>query len=347
MLDFIYYPVSAILWFWHKVFGFLLDPASGYAWALSIIFLVFTLRALLFKPFVHQVRAMRKMQEFAPKIRELQAQHGDDREKLAREMQKLQLEQGFNPLGGCLPMLVQIPVLFGLFHVLNGFKPGAPSNFVFNADEVASFVAADLFGAKLSNHIVQPAEVLANFDTDRFHMLLVGIPLMIAAAIATHFTARHSVQRQTAEQADNPQAQMMNRMTLWIFPMFAIIGGPFLPLAILLYWLANNFWTLGQQRVVFGRIDQEEAAKQAESTTVVESTVVTAEREDSPAAEADPAQRTETPQQIDAAPATDSDAETPRTAPSERVEAAQDQPGETPGVIEDRSRDADKPGETR
>ncbi|MGW5642911.1 membrane protein insertase YidC [Saccharopolyspora sp. NPDC003752] len=310
MLDFIYYPVSAILWFWHKVFGFVLDPASGYAWALAVIFLVFTLRALLFKPFVHQVRSMKKMQEFAPQIRELQAKYGDDRQKLAAEMQKLQAEQGFNPISGCLPVLVQVPVFIGLFHVLSGFKPGAPSNFIFNADDVASFVAADLFGAKLSNTISQAPEVLATFGTDRWDMMLVGVPLMIAAAIATHFTARHSVQRQTADAAANPQTAIMNRMTLWIFPMFAIIGGPFLPLAILIYWLANNFWTLGQQRVVYSRIDREEAAL-AGAPAVVESTAV----------------------------------ETDTTRSADPV--AKDEPGEIPGVIEDRSRDADKPGESR
>ncbi|GAA0507994.1 membrane protein insertase YidC [Saccharopolyspora thermophila] len=309
MLDFIYYPVSAILWFWHKVFGFVFDPASGYAWALAVIFLVFTLRALLFKPFVHQVRSLKKMQEVAPQIRELQAKYGDDRQKLAAEMQKLQLEQGFNPLSGCLPVLVQVPVFIGLFHVLNGFKPGAPSNYIFNADEVASFVAADLFGAKLSNTISQSAEVLASFGTDRTSMMLVGVPLMIAAAIATHFTARHSVQRQSAEAAQNPQTAVMNRMTLWLFPMFAIIGGPFLPLAILIYWLANNFWTLGQQRVVYRKIDREEAARTG-APAIIDSTAV-----EGTIRPADP--------------------------------AAKDQPGEVPGVIEDRSRDTDKPGESR
>ncbi|MDA3644582.1 membrane protein insertase YidC [Saccharopolyspora indica] len=315
MLDFIYYPVSAILWFWHKVFGFLLDPASGYAWALSVIFLVFTLRALLFKPFVHQVRSMKKMQEFAPQIRELQAKYGDDRQKLAMEMQKLQSEQGFNPLSGCLPVLVQVPVFFGLFHVLNGFKPGAPSNYIFDANDVASFVAADFFGAKLSNTISQSPEMLAAFGTDRIEMMVVGVPLMIAAAIATHFTARHSVQRQTADAAAQPQTAVMNRMTLWIFPMFAIIGGPFLPLAILIYWLANNFWTLAQQRLVFSRIDREEAA-QAGAPAVVESTVV----DTTPVPEADT---------------------------GDAADTTKDQPGEIPGVIEDRSRDTDKPGETR
>lgn len=328
MLDFIYYPVSAILWFWHKVFGSFLDPASGYAWALSVIFLVFTLRALLFKPFVHQVRSMKKMQDVAPQIRALQEKYRDDRQRLAQEMQKLQSEQGFNPVSGCLPMIVQVPVFIGLFHVLRGFVPGAPSNFVFNSADVSSFVEADLFGAKLSNTISQPAEQLASFSTDRPSMLLVGVPLMIAAAIATHFTARHSVARQTSDAASNPQAAMMNRMTLWVFPMFAIIGGPFLPLAILLYWLANNFWTLAQQYVVYRKIDREEA-QQAGSASVVESTATGS-----------------TTAEASAVDSTTVSSTTVSSAPRSGT-AGDEKRDETPGLIEDNGRDTDEPDQVR
>ena len=129
MLNFIYYPVSAIMWFWHKAFGYVFGEASGAAWALAVVFLVFTLRALLYKPFVHQVRSMRKMQEFAPEMQKLKAKYGNDRQKLTAEMQKLQSQQGVNPLGGCLPVLVQVPVFIGLFHVLREFKPGKTENY--------------------------------------------------------------------------------------------------------------------------------------------------------------------------------------------------------------------------
>ncbi len=71
MLDFIYYPVSWILWVWHKVFAAIpfLGPDSGITWALSVVFLVFTLRAILYKPFVKQVRTTRQMQELQPQIK--------------------------------------------------------------------------------------------------------------------------------------------------------------------------------------------------------------------------------------------------------------------------------------
>ncbi|MQA16108.1 MAG: membrane protein insertase YidC [Pseudonocardiaceae bacterium] len=272
MLDFIYYPVSAIMWFWHKVFSALpfLGPVSGISWALSVIFLVFTLRALLIKPFVSQVRSMRKMAEFAPEIQKLKKKHGDDRQKQAAEMQKLQSEHGFNPLGGCLPIFVQLPVFFGLFHVLRMFnRPGLTyeqniqiPNYVFPASDVKSFLDARLFGAPISGWITMPADQLSAFaGVTRVDMALVAVPLMILAGILTHMTSRHSVARQTEAQAANPQSAIMNKVMLYLFPIGVVVGGPFFPLAILLYWLSNNGWTLGQQYVIYRKIDAEEAEK--------------------------------------------------------------------------------------
>jgi YidC/Oxa1 family membrane protein insertase len=271
VLNFIYYPVSFILWVWHEVFGFLLGPDNGIAWALSVTFLVFTLRAILYKPFVHQVRSMRRMQEFQPEIAKIRKKYGNDRQKQAEEMQRLQKEHGVNPLGGCLPVLVQVPVFIGLFHVLREFGPtngdGSPrtENYFFGLEEVQSFNRSDLFGAKLGNWVLQGEEFLNAAGTSVASMLIVMIPLMIAAGVFTHITARHSVARQTAAQAENPQTAIMNRLMLYVFPIGVVVGAPFLPLAVLLYWVSNNLWTLGQQWVVYRKIDAEESAKREQA----------------------------------------------------------------------------------
>ncbi|MPZ64264.1 MAG: membrane protein insertase YidC [Pseudonocardiaceae bacterium] len=270
MLDFIYWPVSAIMWFWHKVFGYVLSPDSGVAWALSVVFLVFTLRTLLIKPFISQMRSMRKMAEFAPEIKKIKEKHGNDRQKQAEAMQKLQSEHGFNPLGGCLPILVQLPVFFGLFHVLRMFnRPGLTyeqniqiPNYIFSPADVESFLDARLLGAPISGWITMPGDQLAAFaEVSRVDIGLVAVPLMILAGVLTHFTSRHSVARQTEAQAANPQSAIMNKVMLYLFPIGVVIGGPFFPLAILLYWLSNNAWTLGQQYVIYRKIDAEEAEK--------------------------------------------------------------------------------------
>ena len=121
-LDIIYYPVSAIMWAWYKLFGLLLGPSNFFAWGLSVMFLVFTLRAILYKPFVRQIRTTRQMQELQPQIKALQKKYGKDRQRMALEMQKLQREHGFNPLMGCLPIFAQVPVFLGLYHVLRSFN---------------------------------------------------------------------------------------------------------------------------------------------------------------------------------------------------------------------------------
>lgn len=269
MLNFIYYPVSAIMWFWHEVFGFVLGPANGFAWMLSVIFLVYTLRALLIKPFISQVRSMRKMQEFQPQIKKLQEKYKSDRQKLAEEMQKLQKEHGVNPLGGCLPLLVQLPVFIGLFHVLKGFQPNFPYNYVFDRADIVSFTNADLFGVRLNEAIAGGMQSLGhfsfNFGDFQPHVLPVALPLMIAAAVATHFTARVSQQHQSPAAAANPQAAIMGKITMWLFPVGLLVFGAFFPIAILIYFLSQNTWTFGQQFLIYRKIAREEEEKREQA----------------------------------------------------------------------------------
>jgi YidC/Oxa1 family membrane protein insertase len=280
-LDYFYYPVSAIMWLWYKAFAFLLGPSSFFAWTLSVMFLVFTLRAILYHPFVRQIRTTRQMQELQPQIKALQKKYGKDRQRMALEMQKLQREHGFNPILGCLPMLAQIPVFLGLYHVLRCFNRTTTGigqlglspernrelgNYVFTAADVGHFLDANLFGAPLGATMTQRGGSLAAFtEFSRPAVVAVGVPVMILAGIATYFNSRASVARQSPEAAANPQTAMMNKLALYVFPLGVVVGGPFLPLAIIFYWFANNIWTFGQQHVVFGMIEQEEEAKKREA----------------------------------------------------------------------------------
>jgi YidC/Oxa1 family membrane protein insertase len=276
VLNVVYYPVSAVMWFWHQVFALVLGPGSGVAWALSVVFLVLTLRAIMIRPVLAQMRSARKMRALAPHMAELGRTHGKDRQKLAAETRKLQQEHGVSPLGGCLPMLLQLPVFVGLLHVLRYFnRPGltfeqnaAIPNYVFSPDQVRSFLEARLFGAPLSAYVAMPQNLLDSFGggaaVERWHVYAVAVPLMVLAAVATHFTARWSVRQQQAGLVtdDSPQAAQMAgfmKLTPWMFPLGAIIGGLFFqfPIAILVYWLANNGWTFAQQHLVGKKLDRE------------------------------------------------------------------------------------------
>ncbi|AJW39820.1 Inner membrane protein translocase component YidC, long form [Rhodococcus sp. B7740] len=288
MLDFVYYPVSAVLWFWHRVFGSVLGPDNGFAWALSVIFLVFTLRALLIKPFVGQIRSQLAMKRLRPQIEAVQKKYSADRARQAAEIRKLQQEHGFNPLMGCLPLLAQGPVFIGLLHVLRSFnrtgtgfghlgmtaqENANTANYVFSAADVQSFLDARLFGAPISAAVNSSREVLEAFGPfggvpSVWSIAFVAVPLMIVAAVATHMNSRASVARQDAAALANPQTAIMNKLVLWVFPAGVLVGGPVLPVAVLLYWVSNNIWTYAQQHLVYRRIDREPSIS-PEVTSVV------------------------------------------------------------------------------
>src|ERR1700753_3489339 len=192
-LDFVYYPVSWIMWAWYKLFAALLGPSNFFAWALSVMFLVFSLRALLYKAFVRQIRTARQMQELQPQIKALQKKYSKDRQRMALEMQKLQREHGFNPILGCLPMLAQIPVFIGLFHVLRSFhrttggfgqtqmtvvENRLHGNYVFSAREVGYFLDANLWGAPIGAQMTQRAGLEAFTHFARTSVILGGAPVM-------------------------------------------------------------------------------------------------------------------------------------------------------------------------
>lgn len=269
-LDYVYYPVSGILWVWHQVFGAALGADNGWAWVLSVVFLVFTLRAILFKPFMKQMNSQLRMQELQPQMKKIREKFKDDRQRQSEELMKLNKEAGVNPLAGCLPALIQAPVFLGLFHVLREFKPGKTENYFFGADGVTSFVDAKLFGgAPLSSFMTMPKAELDALGGVQSTVIWVAIPLMILAGIATHMTSRKSIARQSAAAAEAPQTAIMNKVMLYLFPLGVVAGGPFFPLAILIYWLSNNTWTFGQLFVAHRIQDRQKS----ELASVVEAEV--------------------------------------------------------------------------
>ena len=289
MLNFIYWPISFVLWFWRKVLGFVMDPNWGVTWALAIVLLTFTIRALLLKPTINSMRSMRKMQELAPQMQEIREKYKNDPQKMAEETRKLQKESGSSPLGGCLPMLVQMPVFIGLFHVLRSFNrtgtgPGAlgmsveenrnTANYFFSAADVQSFLDARFFGVPLSAYISMPSDQYVAFggDLTRTKIAIVAAPFILIIALATHLNARFSVDRQKmriatgkqkAPEGDQMQmtSDMMNKMMLWFMPLTILFTGFVWHIGLLSYMMSNNIWTFFQQRWVFNKMDAEEEAE--------------------------------------------------------------------------------------
>lgn len=277
MLDFVYYPLSGVLWLWHTGFAALLGASSGPAWALAIMFLVITLRAALYKPFVAQVKFQRTMAVLRPKMKELQERHADDKERLAAEMRTLQQQHQFNVLSGCLPVVVQLVIFVGLLHVLSSFgRTGSGSlirllwhpvhaaaqttvtaNYLFSVGQVQSFLHATVFGAPLTSTLLTSGSGWAP-------VAAVAIPLVVVGAVATHFTARASVTRQTEM---NTQTRLINFMTMWLFPLGTLASGLIMPIGVLVYFATSNTWTFAQQYLVHRRMGAADAEPQVASVS--------------------------------------------------------------------------------
>ena len=233
MFDFLLYPVSVVLSLCHDAVSLVADPAGGPAWSLSIVLFVVVLRALLVRPALRQLRASRRVQALAPQVAALRERH--DGVELARRQAALHRENGISAVGSLLPVLVQIPVVFGLYHVLIRLVHGSSVG-ALGMVQVQSFVVAHVWGVPLV------AGVLAGGAA-------VAVPLLLLAGVATHLTARVSMWR----QPDAPGASgMLRGMALWVFPWSPLVFGLVIgaPTAIALYWATTNVWTLAQTIVL-------------------------------------------------------------------------------------------------
>jgi YidC/Oxa1 family membrane protein insertase len=203
-LNFLYTGVSWVLLRWHQLFTLLgLSEVSGLNWALPIIFLVITARVALFRFLLRQVHYQRNMQEMQPRLQAIKEKYKNDRQAQQREMMRLQQEEGFNPLTGCLPMLLQIPIFISLFHVLRHVSNSASlchpiqlqnsklSLYGFTATQTCSAAEAKLFGAPLASSLTDSQHTIeSRFSASYMSTLIVTIIVVIISAAATFYTQR-------------------------------------------------------------------------------------------------------------------------------------------------------------
>jgi YidC/Oxa1 family membrane protein insertase len=264
VFNFLYTAVSWVLLRWHDFFSLFLDKDSGLNWSLSIVFLVVTARILLFRVFLKQVHYQRHMQEMQPKIQALREKYKNDKAEMQRQMMKLQQEQGFNPLSGCLPMFLQIPIFIGLFHVLrhlsnsvgiadriaNHQTPSAAELaklklYSFTQAETISAAKAKLFSAPLAGRLTDTADQIRLLGGHLGATRIVILILVVFSAGATYMTQR--LVRSGATTVPEGTAATVQKLMLYFIPVMTLGSGLFFPLGVLLYWFTSNTWTMGQQ----------------------------------------------------------------------------------------------------
>jgi YidC/Oxa1 family membrane protein insertase len=257
-LDFLYTAVSWVLLRWYQLFTALgMSKTGGLTWALSIIMLVVTARLLLFRFFVKQVHYQRRMQEMQPKIKKLQDKHKGDRAALQREMMALQQAEGFNPISGCLPMFLQIPIFIALFHVLKHMsnsvtlKTGNPKLRLYGFTETQTLDAAKakLFNAPLAASLHETSAKILSLGGHVATTRTVTLILVLVSAAATLITQRAVIANQTTPAEG--QAAMIQKLMMVGIPVSVVFSGFIFPLGVLLYWFTSNLWTMFQQFYIF------------------------------------------------------------------------------------------------
>src|SRR3954471_18483128 len=216
-----------------------LPAESGYTWALSIVGLVIVIRIVLIPLFVKQIKASRGLQLIQPEVKKIQEKYKGktdqaSRQAMTQETMALYKERGTNPFASCLPILLQAPIFFALFRVLNGISQHKTIG-PLNAELVASADQATIFGAPLSATFVNAPNVATK---------VVTVILIILMSLTTFTTQRQLMTKNMPASAlDNPFARQQ-KMLMYVLPLIFAVSGINFPIGVLIYWLTTNLWSM-------------------------------------------------------------------------------------------------------
>ena len=202
---------EAVLKFWHDFLG----DFEG-SWGVAIILLTFTVRLAILPLTFKGVKSMQRLQQLQPEIKRIQERYKDDRQRMNQEIMGFYQREKVNPLGSCLPLLLQIPFFIALFYLLR----------------------SDSFQADLGdNRSFLFIPDLAEPVTDKPGVLITLIVLYVGTQLAASAV--------TAISADPTQRRIMFALP-FVFTVFIIN----FEAGLIVYWITTNVWTIGQQLLV-------------------------------------------------------------------------------------------------
>ncbi len=228
-------PLVFLLELFNRAFVALGVP---YTYGFAIIGVTLFLRLLMLPLTLKSMGSMRRMQELQPQLEELKKKYKNDQQKLLQAQQELYREAGVNPLGGCLPMLIQMPILFGFYYAVREL---AQSGQLVNQ---GFFWIPDLSFPDISQGLswIWPLPPSVGWDTAIRYLIL---PILLV--ITQLATQKLSTSTQSTDQ--NPQAKAMNQM-MWVMSLMFFYITLTVPAGLTLYWVTSNVLGLAQQLYV-------------------------------------------------------------------------------------------------
>jgi YidC/Oxa1 family membrane protein insertase len=247
------YVIELILVAFHWLFSTIgLDPNAGLTWVLAIVGLVLVVRAALIPIFVRQIKSQRKMLEVAPELKKIQEKYKGkrdqfSREAMSRETMELYRKAGTNPMSSCLPLLIQMPIFFGLFSVLSEAQKGHAGVGPMNLSLAESFANASLFGvAPLHASFQSAMEAKPQLVT----VMVIAATMVILMTASQFITQLQIVSKNMSEETKASPTFRQQRILLYILPLVFAFSGFAFPIGVMFYWLVSNFWTMVQQFLV-------------------------------------------------------------------------------------------------
>ena len=247
------WAIEFILVSFHSLFTAVgMDPAAGATWVLAIVGLVVVVRAALIPVFVRQIKSQRKMLEIAPELKKIQDKYKGkkdqfSREAMSRETMELYRRTGSNPLSSCLPLLLQMPIFFGLFSVLSEAQKGNAGVGLMNAQLATQFSNASLFGIAPLHESFQGA---ANANPPQTAVMIIAAVMVVLMTASQFITQLQIVSKNMSEETKASPAFRQQRILLYILPLVFAFSGFTVPLGVMFDWRVSNFWTMGQQFIV-------------------------------------------------------------------------------------------------
>jgi len=239
--------VEAILVGFHTLLtGVGMGTDWGSTWVLSIVGLVLVVRAALIPIFVRQIKSQRRMMEIAPQLKKIQDKYRGkrdqfSREAMSRETMELYKNTGTNPLSSCLPLLIQMPIFFSLFSVLQNAQHEGIGVGLLNQTLSTSFGESTLWGAPLK-------ETFLTATTWEVRLIAAGLVVIMTAS--QFITQLQIVSKNMSPETKASPMFKQQRMLLYILPLVFVFSGLSFPLGVMFYWLTSNIWTMVQQFIV-------------------------------------------------------------------------------------------------
>lgn len=217
---------------------FLYEYLPGHDFGVAVIVLTIIIRVILYPLMVKSIKSQKALSDLQPKIQEIQNKYKNEKEKQAKEMMVLYQKEKINPFGGCLPLLLQLPILIALFRVFQqGLQPESMVH--------------------LYSFMPDPGTINQTF-LGIVDLAMPSLGLAFLAGITQFFQSKMIIPQQkkfsagqTSKTKTPDFSQIMQKQMLYFFPIFTVFILWRLPAAIGIYWIITALFSIGQQYLIF------------------------------------------------------------------------------------------------